>query len=199
MRRAAFAVLLAAAACTPSVPNRAPQPDGSASQSIRESLSALLFDDIPAGYVADPEGTRALTIDQAVEGVDDPAELRTRLEQEGFVAGFARLWASDDDATDVIFAYVYEFATADGAKAEQDSGLAEARRDGSETFPVPQISGAMGVTQSPPPGGEGDDSTFHAVSFVRSTRYYLVAIGGPIPHTRQEAIDLAIRMEAVAR
>lgn len=199
MRRAAIAVLLAAAACTPSVPNRAPQPDVSASESTGQSLSTLLFEDVPAGYVPDPQGTRPLTIDQATEGVDDPAELRTRLQQEGFVAGFARLWVSDDDASDVIFAYVYEFATAEGAKAEQDSGLAEARRDGSETFDVPQVRGAIGVTQSPPPDGEGDASTFHAVSFVRSTRYYLVAIGGPIPHTRQEAIDLAVRMDAAAR
>lgn len=199
MNRVAVAVLLVATACTPSVPNRAPRPDASVSESARSALSALLFDDVPPGYVADPDGTRAITLDQAVEGADDPDEMRTRLEQEGFLAGFARLWVSDDDATDVIFAYVYEFSTADGAKAEQDSGLAEARRDGNEMFEVPQIAGAIGVTQSSAPGGEGDSITFHAVSFVRGERFYLVAIGGPIEHERQEAIDLAIKMDAKAR
>lgn len=201
MRRAlAVATLAIATACTPSVsPDAGPTRTGAPSPSAAGSdLAALLFDTPPPGYVVVPEETRAVTLDEAVEGADDPDEARARLETHGFVAGFTRTWTSDDDAGNVIYAFVYEFATEEGAVADLNAGLGEARRDGSETFDVPGVEGAIGVTRAAAPGAEGDDSTFHAVFFVRGTRLYLVAMGGPTEPSRAQAVELAEKMDAEA-
>lgn len=201
MRRRIVATLLAATACTPAVSPDA-GPDSSPSVStppVATGLASLLFDEPPPGYVVVPEETRAVTLDEAVEGADDPEEARARLEAHGFVQGFARTWTKDDDAGNVIYAFVYEFATEQGAQDDLNAGLGEARRDGSATFDVPGIEGAIGVTKAPPAGAEGDDSTFRAVFFVRGTRLYLVAIGGPTEPSQEQAIELAQKMDAKAR
>ena len=200
MKRLATAALAILAGCVPSVPpGSAPTGSPAPSPPLGTNLAALLFDEPLPGYVVVPDETRAVTLDEAVEGADDPEEARARLSTHGFVAGFTRTWTSDDDAGNVIYAFVYEFAGDEGAKADLDAGLGEARRDGSETFDVPGIEGAIGVTKAAAAGTEGDDSTFHAIFFVRGPRLYLVAIGGPTEPSRQNAIDLALRMDAKAR
>ncbi|HVL90747.1 MAG TPA: hypothetical protein VM841_10990 [Actinomycetota bacterium] len=202
MRRGLVVALVAATACTPAVSPESgpdPVPTISGSPAPATGLAALLFDEAPPGYVVVPEETRAVTLDEAVEGSDDPDEARARLSTHGFVSGFTRTWTKDDDAGNVIYAFVYEFATEEGAQADMNAGLGEARRDGSETFDVPGIEGAIGVTKAAAAGAEGDDSTFHAVFFVRGKRLYLVAIGGPTEPSHEQAVELAKRMDVRAR
>lgn len=199
MKRAIVGLVLLAAACTPSVPPGSAPTNATGPSTPSPALSSFLFDDPPPGYVVVPEETRAVTLDEAVDGSDDPDEARARLQTHGFVSGFTRTWTSDDDAGNVIYAFVYEFATADGAAADLNAGLGEARRDGNETFDVPGIEGAVGVSKAAASGAEGDDSTFHAVFFVRGTRLYLVAIGGPTQPSQDQAIELANKMDAAAR
>ncbi|MGH2829507.1 MAG: DUF7373 family lipoprotein [Actinomycetota bacterium] len=189
---AALALALAAGACTADVPRGVSSPTGTTTTTA--DLAALLFDDVPPGYVVVADETRALTLEDVVAGADDAPEARTRLERHGFVRGYSRSWTSDDDSGNVIVAFVYEFRDAEGARADLQSGLDEARADGDTLFDVPGVDGARGVQKDIEPGTEGDDSSYLAVFFVRGERLYLVAIGGPAKHEPDEVIDLAEAM-----
>lgn len=196
MRAVAVALLVATlTACTPDAPpGSGGEPSPTGVDVGAGDLAALLFDDVPPGWVVVAEETGPLTLDEVVAGSDDPSSERRRLVDHGFVRGYARSWTSDDDAGDVIFAFVYEFADGAGARADLDAGVGEARDDGHEFFEVPGIDGATGVTRRGDPAAEEEDATFHAVFFVRGRRLYLVVIGGTTERPPREAIDLAAAM-----
>jgi len=204
MKRALVALVVACSACsTASTPSANPGVTQAATAPVSaapaEDLARLLFSETPIGYVVVGEETRALTIDDVVEGADDPEAERARLEQHGFMRGYIRTWSSDDDSQNVVYAFVYEFATAAGAAADERSGIDEARSEGDRFFSVPGVRGATGFERKPKPGTEGDQDVFFAAVFVRANRYYLVTIGGPTPHSAAEVIALARRMNAHAR
>lgn len=195
-RLAVLALAVALGACTADVPETAPSGPGStATQGV--DLAALLFDEVPPGYEVVADETRALTLEEAVDGVDDPEAARKRLQEHGFVRGYSRSWSSNDDSANLIVAFVYEFRDEDGARADMQSGLDEAKADGDRFFDIPGVPGARGVEKEFDVSAE-DALSYLAVFFVRGPRLYLVALGGAEKHEPEEVIELARKMNAQA-
>lgn len=187
-----LAILAALGACTADVAPRSDQEPTSTQTAAEADLAALLFDQVPPGYVVVAEETGPLTIS---DFDFDPSE-RQQLARHGFVRGYSRVWNSDDDSSNVIRAFVYEFADSDGAEADMQAGLDQARADGDSLFDVPGVAGGEGIRKRVEPGSEDDE--YLAAFFVRSVRFYLVALGGPATHDPEEVIDLAKAMHGRA-
>jgi hypothetical protein len=148
-----------------------------------------LPDKAPAGYTTVGEQSGPLTLEEAAARETDPEAERKRLAEQGFLRGYARTWESQ--AGDVIIVIVSEFSSDAGAGKELTNSISDATSTGARRFDVPDIPGAVGLTQSE------EEDIFHAVAFVRGRRLFVDAVGGGAGHEAAEAIALAKRIVAL--
>jgi hypothetical protein len=134
-----------------SVPN--PAPSGRPTPASFAALEALLVSQVPAGYEVQPDDvgdTGPSDLAKAIRDDGRPGAARA-LKSEGFVRGYQRLWMNDAD--DQIIAFIYQFATSSGARAEYDRNTAQltviepsARRFAVPGMPARDTTGAAAHT-----------------------------------------------------
>lgn len=151
-----------------------------------DALVARLLVELPPGYERQPDDvgdTGPSDLDKAVRD-DGAPDARQVLEADGFVAGYQRMWAKDQEG--LIVDFVYQFSSPAGAVHYRDRTLQSlAGEPGATELAVPGVPGATGVRIV-----EDDEHT--AVVFVtRGGLLGQVVVVGPDAGTDAVPVALA--------
>lgn len=135
------------------------------------ALADLLLADPPEGFTTTSD--EPLDLEAAVAAEQDTEAERALLETRSFERGWSRSWTNDAD--EVVYAAVYDFAGAQDALLYLEDGTQTLTARGADTFEVPDVEGARGFTTVE----EDANGTFtaHAVAFTRGDRWFLVLVG----------------------
>jgi hypothetical protein len=167
---AAGVVLLAACGSASS----AGQPATTAAPTLKAvALVDLFVTAIPSGFTLQPDSVGDTgPSDLAKAARDDgSAGAAALLTQDGFVAGYQRLWAQKSDGTYVVI-FLYRFDNPAGAKSYEQHGVGLMTADPSgpkTSVSVPGISGATGLT------GTVQGRPVDAVAYAKDD--YVVQVG----------------------
>jgi hypothetical protein len=169
------AAVISIAACgnaSPVQPARTPQPTSAATPRVA-ALADLFITTVPSEFMLEPDSVGDTgPSDLAKAARDDGSpNAATLLTQEGFVAGYQRLWARQPDGAYVVI-FLYQFDNPTGARRYQQHGIGLLSADHSaQTTPlsVPGISGATGLT------GMVQGKPVESIVFAKGN--YLVQVG----------------------
>jgi hypothetical protein len=137
------------------------------------SLQKLLVTAVPAGFTRQPDSvgdTGPADLAKAVQD-DGTSDAQAVLSVDGFVYGYQRLWQSTDGKRQIIV-FLYQFASADGAKSYAARAARIFQSNQSQlkttTFTVPGVPGATGVA--------GTAQATSAAIVLYATKAYFVQI-----------------------
>lgn len=166
---------------------RARKGEGSGTASPEtDALVPRLLAELPAGYEQQPDNvgdTGPSDLEKAVRDDGQP-DARQVLEDDGFVAGYQRLWTKDEEGTIVDF--VYRFSRPEGATHYRDRTLESFEDEANVTeLAVPGVPDAKGIRVV-----EDDEHT--AVVFVTRGGFLgQVVVIGPEAATDDVPVALA--------
>jgi hypothetical protein len=158
-----------------------------------DPLEALLITSLPDGFELVPDNVASTGPSDLAKAAHDDGgtDAEAVLTAAGFVHGYQRAWQSSDQKT-LIIAFLYQFATADGAVSYRDRTVASLAADTTlavTEFAVSGIPDAVGSSLKYLTG-----SVNYAASVLCTNGGYLVylmVVGGTDPDNRALAAQLA--------